>query len=75
MCFYTKSGPLVWGKEFSEVALLEPPKKRKLPKNPAYRGQIAFNVWGSLQTFSDFRRLHETTNSRSVHSRIDLSLV
>ena len=32
LSIYTKSGPFVRGKELSEVALPEPPKKRKPPR-------------------------------------------
>ena len=34
LSIYTKSGPFVRGKELSEVALPEPPKKRKPPRTP-----------------------------------------
>ena len=64
LSIYTKSGPFVRGKELSEVALPEPPKKRK----PPAEGRVVFNVLGSLQTSPDFRRLYEATNNSSVHS-------
>ena len=38
LSIYTKSGPFVRGKELSEVALPEPPKKRKPPRTPPRSG-------------------------------------